>query len=217
MRRPCPPIDTGGIRVVQHTVDRSQGWKKRVRGGRRHLTHPPIGAAGHPIGERRKPAVLTLPQAHGQEPAAGIARALRTDAVDPEPFQQERIVLPRPAGHLPPVPLVARVGVGRQNAGAGSGGPAGATGLDHGDLRATGGELVRRREPDQPSAGDGHIDGRGRHDRAPLTSYDAFSGAADGAALRASGAGGVGAASWAFIAASSASTDASLPTASSSF
>ena len=163
------PIDTGGIGIVQHTVDGSQRWEKRGRGGRRDLTHAPSGAAGHPIGERREPAVLTLPQAHGEKPAVGIAGALGTDAVSPQSLQQEWIVLPRPARQLPPERLVGRMGLGRQDARAGVCGPARVTGIDHGDLCATGGQLVRRREPDQAAAGDGHIAGRARHGCAELT------------------------------------------------
>ena len=74
-------------------------------------------------------------------------------------------MLPGPARHLPPERLVGRMGLGRQDAGAGIGGPARVTGIDHGDPRATGGELVGRREPDQAATGDGHIAGRVRHQR----------------------------------------------------
>ena len=117
-------------------------------------------------------------------------------------------MLPGPARHLAPVRLVSCVGLGRQNARAGVCRPTRMPGIDDRDLRAAGGELVRHREADEASAGDGDVG---------VGAYDAFSGVAAGAALRASGAGGVGAASSAFSAASSVSTEASLPTASNSF
>ena len=59
--------------------------------------------------------------------------------------------------HVPPVGLRRPVGVRRQNAGAGVGGPARVAGVNDGDGGPARGQLVGQREPHQAAPGDGDV------------------------------------------------------------
>ena len=224
------PVNTCRIGIVQRPVHRAQWWEERDGGVGGYLAHSSFGTAGHPFGEWAEPSLLALAQAEGEKAASGIARALRIDSVRLEPLEEARVVIPCVMSHVPPERFGGRMGVGRQDAGTGIGGPAGTARIDNSHPRSSGGQFVGRRQSDQSATGDGHVTGGVRTRHAPGTDrivhapqsitldrtgagveplpYDVLFGVAVGAALRASGTGGAGAASSAFNAASSVSTDA---------
>ncbi len=154
MPRPSMRAEPG---ARQDAVDRSERREERpglLRGDLGDLTGR---TPQHQVGERGEPPVLVRAQADGEDPAGAVSRAGGVDPVGGHARQQRRVVRAGLAQEGPQIGVGLGTGGGREDAGAGVGGPPRMRSVDDGHPRAEARQLVGEGEPDQAGTEHGDV------------------------------------------------------------